>query len=67
MTAKLVVLLTKSEVTHGLIDALGMFKFVCFFDSNLISIPNSNSNFPAISQNVPKVSKSKQTNSVQDI
>ena len=31
MTAKLVVLLTKSEVTHGLIDALGMFKFVCFF------------------------------------
>ena len=28
MTAKLVVLLTKSEVTHGMIDALGMFKFL---------------------------------------
>ena len=28
MTAKLVVLLTKSEVTHGMLDALGMFKFL---------------------------------------
>ena len=28
MTAKLVVLLTKSEVTHGMIDILGVLKFL---------------------------------------
>ena len=31
MTAKLVVLLTKSEVTKGMIDPLGMFKFLKYF------------------------------------
>ena len=40
MTAKLVVLLTKSEVTHGMIDALGMFKFL---HRTLFPLPNSGS------------------------
>ena len=31
MTAKLVVLLTKSEVTKGMIDLLGLFKFLKYF------------------------------------
>ena len=37
MTAKLVVLLTKSEVTQGMIDALGMFKSLY----RLFPLPNS--------------------------
>ena len=39
MTAKLVVLLTKSEVTQGMIDALGMFKSL--YRQTLFPLPNS--------------------------
>jgi hypothetical protein len=39
MTAKLVVLLTKSEVTQGMIDALGMFKSL--YRRTLFPLPNS--------------------------